>query len=93
MISVEEKATIVGVAELRSMISDVLEKVKTSKVILTRRNKPVGVIVDYEEFLKMEEILDTYEDFILGYLAKERAERKDKKLLTLEEVEKRLGMK
>ena len=78
---------------LRSMISDVLEKVKTSKVILTRRNKPVGVIVDYEEFLKMEEILDTYEDFILGYLAKERAERKDKKLLTLEEVEKRLGMK
>lgn len=93
MISVEEKATIVGVAELRSMISDVLEKVKTSKVILTRRNKPVGVIVDYEEFLKMEKILDTYEDYVLGYLAKERAERKDKKLLTLEEVEKRFGLK
>ncbi len=93
MITVEEKTTIVGVAELRKMISDILEKVKSNKVILTKRNKPVGVIVDYEEFKEMEEIIDTFEDYVLGYLAKERAQRKDKKLITLEEAEKRLGLK
>lgn len=93
MITVEEKTTIVGVAELRKMIPDILEKVKSSKVILTRRNKPVGVIVDYEEYKKMEEIIDTFEDYVLGYLAKERAQRKDKKWITLEEAERRLGLK
>jgi prevent-host-death family protein len=93
MITVDEKTTIVGVAELRKMISDILEKVKSNKVILTKRNKPVGVIVDYEEFKEMEEIIDTLEDYVLGYLAKERAQRKGKKLITLEEAEKRLGLK
>ncbi len=93
MITVEEKTTIVGVAELRKMIPDILEKVKSSKVILTRRNKPVGVIVDYEEYKKMEEIIDTFEDYVLGYLDKERARRKDKKWITLEEAERQLGLK
>ena len=93
MITVEEKTTIVGVAELRKIIPEILEKVKSSKVILTRRNKPVGVIVDYEEYKKMEEIIDTFEDYVLGYLAKERAQRKDKKWITLEEAERRLGLK
>jgi prevent-host-death family protein len=93
MITVEEKTTIIGVAELRKVIADILEKIKSNKVILTRRNKPVGVIVDYDEYKKMEEIIENLEDYILGHLAKERAQRKDKKLITLEEAEKRLGLK
>ena len=93
MITVEEKATIVGVAELRKAISDILEKIKSNKVILTRRNKPVGVIVDYEEYNRMEEIIDALEDYVLGHLAKERAQRKDKKLITLEQAEKKLGLR
>jgi prevent-host-death family protein len=93
MITVEEKTTIVGVAELRKAISDILEKIKSNKVILTRRNKPVGVIVDYEEYNRMEEIIDALEDYVLGHLAKERAQRKDKKLITLEQAEKKLGLR
>jgi prevent-host-death family protein len=93
MITVEEKTTIIGVAELRKAIADILEKIKSNKVILTRRNKPVGVIVDYDEYKKMEEIIENLEDYILGQLAKERAQRKDKKLITLEEAEKKLGLK
>ncbi|MCJ7583116.1 MAG: type II toxin-antitoxin system Phd/YefM family antitoxin [Candidatus Aminicenantes bacterium] len=92
MITVEEKTTIVGVAELRKMIPDILEKVKSNEVILTRRNKPVGVIVDYEKYKKMEDIIDTFEDYVLGHLAKERAQRKDKKWITLEEAERQLGL-
>jgi prevent-host-death family protein len=74
-------------------MSDILEKIKSNKVILTRRNKPVGVIVDYEEYKKMEEIIDSLEDYVLGHLAKERAQRKGKKLITLEEAEKKLGLR
>ena len=93
MFTIEEKTTIVGVAELRKAITDILERVKSNKVILTRRNKPVGVIVDYEEYKKIEEIIDNFEDYILGHLAKERAQRKVKKLVTLEEAEKKLGLR
>ena len=41
----------------------------------------------------MEEIIDIFEDYVLGYLAKERAQRKDKKWITLEEAERQLGLK
>jgi len=93
MITVEGKTTIVGVAELRKVMSDILEKIKSNKVILTKRNKPVGVIVDYEEYKKMEDIIDSLEDYILGHLAKDRAKRKDKRLISLEEAEKKLGLR
>jgi prevent-host-death family protein len=92
MITVEGKTTLVGVAELRKVTAEILEKLKSGKVILTKRNKPVGVILDYEEFQNIEAILDALEDFILETLAKERAQRRGKKTLALEKVEKQLGL-
>ena len=93
MLTVDEKATIVGVAELRKVMKTVLENMKTHKVILTKRNRPVGVLVDYKEFRKMEELIGALEDFVLGQLAKERVQRKGRKLVALEEVEKKLGLR
>lgn len=93
MITVEEKTTIVGVAELRKMMKEVLEEIKKNRVVLTKRNKPVGVILDYQEFKKMEELVDAFEGYILGSLAKERALRRDKKVISLEEAEKKLGIR
>jgi prevent-host-death family protein len=92
MITVEEKTTLVGVTELRKVINEILEKLKSTKVILTKRNKPVGVLVDYGEFRQIEEIMEALEDYILGTLAKERAQRKGKKVMSLEEAEKRLEL-
>ncbi len=92
MITVEEKTTLVGVTELRKVIKEILGKLKSNKVILTKRNKPVGVIIDYGEFRKIEEIMEDLEDYILGTLAKERAQRKGKKVISLEEAEKRLEL-
>jgi len=92
MITVEGKTTLVGVAELRKITKEVLEKLKSHKVILTKRNKPVGVLLDYEEFRKIEEIMEALEDYILGTLAKERAQRKGKKVISLEEAERKLGL-
>jgi len=92
MITVEGKTTLVGVAELRKITKEVLGKLKSNKVILTKRNKPVGVLLDYEEFRKIEEIMEALEDYILGTLAKERAQRKGKKVISLEEAERKLGL-
>lgn len=92
MITVEEKTTLVGVTELRKLSKEILGKLKSNKVILTKRNKPVGVLVDYEEFREIEEIMEALEDYILGTLAEERAKRKGKKVISLEEAEKRLEL-
>jgi len=93
MLKVEEKTTLVGVSELRKVMKDILEEIKTNKVVLTKRNKPVGVILDYKEFKKMEETINAFEDHVLGQLAKQRAERKGKKAVTLEEAEKKVGLR
>ena len=92
MITVEEKTTLVGVTELRKVTKEILKKLKSNKVILTKRNKPVGVLVDYGEFREIEEIMEALEDYILGTLAEERAKRKGKKVISLEEAEKILKL-
>lgn len=91
MLTVKENATIVGVAELRKVMKEVLEEMKTNRVILTKRNKPVGVLIDYQEFRRMEEILEALEDRVLGKAAEERGKRKARKWVPLEEAEKKLG--
>ena len=60
---------------------------------MTRRNKPIGILVDYDEYERMEEMIDTLEDQLLGLLAKKRASRKGRKTIDLEEAEKRVGLR
>jgi prevent-host-death family protein len=93
MLSVKEDTTVVGITELRKMIPEILKKIKQEKVILTRRNRPIGILVDYEEYERMEKMIEAFEDQILGKLAKERASRKDKRTIDLEEAERRVGIK
>ena len=92
MLSVKEDTTIVGITELRKMIPEILKKIKQEKVILTRRNRPIGILVDYEEYERMEKMIEALEDQVLGQLAKERAARKDKRTIDLEEAERRVGI-
>ena len=49
MITLKEDTTLVGIAELRSKASELMKKIKKYRVVLTKRNKPLGVIIDYEE--------------------------------------------
>ncbi len=93
MISVKEDTTILGVTEFRKMIPQVLKKMKKEKIILTRRNKPIGILVDYDQYEQMEAIIEAIEDQVLGHLAKERATRRDRKVIDLEEAESRVGLR
>lgn len=93
MITVKEDTALIGVTELRTKAAEVLKNIKKYKVVLTKRNKPVGVIIDYDEYEKMQQAFDEVEDFVLGNIAKERLERKDRRAVTLEDAEKKVGLR
>jgi prevent-host-death family protein len=93
LITVDEKTTIVGVAELRDEIVKVIKELKKHKVILTRRNKPVGVLIDYDEYEKISRIEEEFEDLVLGLIARERSQRKGRRTITLEDAEKKVGLR
>jgi prevent-host-death family protein len=93
MLTVKEDTTVIGITELRKMIPEILKKIKREKVILTRRNRPIGILVDYQEFERIEQMIDLIEDHLLGKLSSGRASRKSRKTVSLEEAEKRVGLK
>ena len=94
MITIKEDTTLVGVSELRSGLEAILEESKKHKVLIGRRNKPIAVLMDIEQYQAMEETLEILEDFALGFLAKEREKSsKSSDYLTHEEVFKRIKKK
>lgn len=54
MLTLKEDTALIGMAELRTRAADVLKEIKKHRVILTRRNRPVGIIIDYDEYEKIE---------------------------------------
>lgn len=93
MITVSEDTTIIGVAELRTDIGAILKEIEKHSVIVTKRNKPVGVFLNYDEYEKMKNAVEELEDSHLGAVAKMRRERKGKKVISLEEAERRVGIR
>jgi prevent-host-death family protein len=93
VIILKEDTALIGVAELRNKASEVMKKIKKYRVVLTKRNKPLGVIIDYEEYQHMQNMLEEVEDFVLGTIARERLKRKGKKSITLDKAEKKVGLR
>lgn len=92
MITVKEDTTLVGISELRTNLSRVMEVIGKYKVLLERRNKPLAVIVPIEKYNRMEELIGWIEDISLGYLAKERDEKsRPSDYLDLEEANKKIS--
>ena len=93
MIKLGERATLAGVSELRTIMRDILDETKTGPVILTRRNKPIGVILSYPEYQEMTRLVELLEDSALEREAADRIGRKGRKTVSLREAEKKLGLK
>lgn len=72
MFTVKEDTTLVGISEMRTNFDKVLDAISNSKVLLERRNKPLAVIVSIEKYNQMEHFIESAEDMVLGYLARER---------------------
>lgn len=72
MITVNEKATIASISELRNKSEEILNSLADHKVILQKHNKPVAVLLAYDQYAKLEEMLDRLEDYTLGLTALKR---------------------
>ncbi|MBI5555794.1 MAG: type II toxin-antitoxin system Phd/YefM family antitoxin [Elusimicrobia bacterium] len=92
MLTVKQDTTLIGVSELRTRIDELLKKMRHSRVLIEKRNKPVAVIMSNEEYEKTESLLDMAEDIVMGYLAKERYENSsDKGFISMEAALKKVG--
>jgi len=72
MLTVKENTTLVGVSELRSGIDKILEKARKGLVMIEKRHKPAAVLMSNEKYEHLQRVLDTAEDFILGFIADKR---------------------
>ncbi|MEK6683832.1 MAG: type II toxin-antitoxin system prevent-host-death family antitoxin [Nitrospirota bacterium] len=94
MLAVDEHTALIGLSELRTAAPKLLKYLQTHKVILTRRNKPVGILIDYDEFKKMETLIELIEDTVLGQMAEERRKgAKKESYLSHEQMKRRVGLK
>ena len=93
MITVNDEATLAGVAELRTNSARLLKELTRRRVILTRRNKPMGVLLDFDDYERMRAEIEELEDTLLGFIAKERSGRKSRKTIPLEDAERRVGLR
>lgn len=94
MLTVDEQTALVGLSELRTAAPKLLKYLQTHKVILTRRNKPVGILIDYNEYKKMEALMELIEDTVLGQIAHKRRKSTPKEsYLTHDQMKRRIGLK
>jgi len=91
--SPKEDLAVVGVAELGKEGERLMGQLRRRRVVVTRRNKPVGVLLKYEDYRRMQAITERLEDLVLGQEAKRRATRRGRKTLSLEEAERRVGLR
>lgn len=75
MLHISDHIKLIGSTELRTEIPKLTKDVQVQTVIVTKRGKPVAVLQNYAQYKEKEDLLDTFEDLILGYLAKERFDR------------------
>ena len=94
MVIVKEDSVLVGVSEFRTKAEAIFNELKSRKVIIEKRNKPIAVLLSLKKYEEMEELFEWIEDNALGYLAKEREKSTAKtKYLSLEELSKKAGLR
>lgn len=91
MFTIKEETTLVGVSELKTHFNQILNAAKEKNVVLTKRNRPIMAILDYDRYQQMTELIEELEDLSLENLAQQRLNRKDRKTIPLEEAMKRVG--
>ena len=79
MITINEKSTIAALSELRTRSEEILKQLSQNKVILQKHNKPVAVMLSYQQYAALEELLDRVEEYTLGMTALKRDKKTAKK--------------
>ncbi|MBD3331112.1 hypothetical protein GF354_06355 [Candidatus Peregrinibacteria bacterium] len=93
MFNIDDDTVLVGATELRNNMPKISKDIKLKKIIVVKKGKPFAVLTDFDEFQEKEEIINTFEDLVLGHLAKERDEHSsDSDFIDSEKIEKKLGI-
>ncbi|GEM_PF-535160 len=94
MVQISDDTIIIGTTELRTEMPKLTKKLDEQKVIVMSRGKPVAVIESFKNYLKNEKLIDEFEDWVAGHIAKERFENsKPEDYIDHETLMKRLGLK
>ena len=70
-----EDVIVTGTSEFRNSINKFIAILKDSKIIITSRNKPQAVLISFEEYEKIGEIMEDLEDKYFGEIARDRLEK------------------
>lgn len=85
MVTVKENTTLVGVSEFRGGIDKILAKAQKGVVMIEKRHKPTAVLMSHGQYEKLQDLMDTAEDIVLGVIAHERsAKSSDKDFVDIE---------
>lgn len=92
MFELDDKTALIGATDLRTKMSKV-EGMEYEKMFVMKRDKPIAVIMTFNQYKKNRERTEELEDLVLGYIAKEREENSSEKdYITFEEAAKKLGL-
>jgi len=95
MFSVAENIEVANISEVRTLMSQIVKKISERKrIIVTKNNEPSMVILNFDEYQALVDLIEKYEDNYFGNIGKERLETfNEEKALKLDEVEKLVGLK
>ena len=74
MIKIKENTTLIGVSELRKGIDKILKMAQKDLIVIEKRHKPAAVLMSNEEYEHLQQVVETAEDIVLGFIAKDRFE-------------------
>lgn len=93
MITVNDNTVMIGATEFRSEMPKLMKLVGEKTIVVMNRGEPVAVFQDYHHYQEDQNWHDTFEDVVLGYLAKERHENaKEGDYLSHADLLKKLGL-
>lgn len=79
MFTVEEKTTFFGITDLRTHAKKMLDSLKGSRVVITDRNEPRAVVLDYNDYQRLKEFIEiAEEDDIVPKVLKRKKQSKGK---------------
>lgn len=94
MVIVKGDSALVGVSEFRTKAEAIFNELKSRKIIIEKRNKPIAVLLSLKKYEEMEELFEWIEDNALGYIAREREKSTPKaKYISLQEASKKIGLR
>ena len=93
MLNINDDTILVQSTELRTKMPEISKNMKLKKIIILKKGKPFAVLSDFDEYEQKENLIDAFEDMVLGFEAKERHENSGKNdYIDSEKFEKELGI-